>query len=57
MPKKYELQETTQAMKEYEDAIYTEYRAATRRLLIKHNAEDLLPMLGLEEDTNVHNNN
>jgi len=23
-------------------------------LLVKHNAEDLLPMLGLEEETNEH---
>ncbi len=39
---------------ELEEAIYETYRAATRKLLVKHNAEDLLPMLGLEEETNEH---
>ena len=57
MPKKSELYMSTEAMKEYEDAIYEKYKAATRRLLIKHKAEDLLPMLGLEEELNVHNDN
>jgi hypothetical protein len=57
MPKKSELYMSTDAMKEYEDAIYEKYKAATRSLLIKHNAEDLIPMLGLEEESNVHNDN
>jgi hypothetical protein len=52
MPKKSELYMSTDAMKEYEDAIYKKYKAATRSLLIKHNAEDLIPMLGLEEESN-----
>ena len=51
MPKKSELYMSSQEMKLQEDAIYETYRAATRRLLIQHNAEDLLPMLGLEEET------
>lgn len=56
MPKS-ELYKSSQAMKLQEDAIYESYKAATRALLIKHNAKDLLPMLGLEEETNEHNNN
>lgn len=54
MPKKSELYKSSQDMKLQEDAIYESYRAATRTLLIKHGAEDLLPMLGLEEETNEH---
>lgn len=50
MPKKAELH-TSEAMKEQEDALHESYRVATRTLLIKHGAEDLLPMLGLEEET------
>lgn len=57
MPKKSELYKSSQDMKLQEDAIYESYRAATRNLLIKHGAEDLLPMLGLEETNNEHNNN
>jgi hypothetical protein len=53
MPKS-ELYKSSQAMKLEEDATYKLYEAATRRLLIKNNAEDLLPMLGLEEETNEH---
>jgi hypothetical protein len=53
MPKS-ELYKSSQAMKLEEDATYKLYEAATRRVLIKHNAEDLLPMLGLEEETNEH---
>ena len=52
MPSKSELYMSSQAMKEHEEAIYEKYKAATRKLLIKHKAEDLLTMLGLEEETN-----
>lgn len=52
MSKKSELYMSSEAMKAHEDAIYKKYKVATRRLLIKHHAEDLLPMLGLEEETN-----
>lgn len=55
MPNKSELYMSSEAMKLQEDAIYESYKAATRKLLIEHNAEDLLPMLGLEEETNEHN--
>lgn len=55
MPNKSELYMSSEAMKLHEEAIYELYKAATRRLLIKHKAEDLLPMLGLEEETNEHN--
>jgi len=41
-----------QEMSEQDKETYAQYEAATRRLLIKHKAEDLLPMLGLEEQTN-----
>jgi len=54
MSKKSELYMSSEAMKSHEDAIYELYKAATRKLLIKHKAEDLLPMLGLEEETNEH---
>lgn len=54
MSKKSELYMSSQEMKLHEDAIYESYRAATRKLLIQNNAEDLLPMLGLEEETNEH---
>jgi hypothetical protein len=57
MPKKSELYKSSQDMKLQEDAIYETYKAATRALLIKYDAEDLLPMLGLEETNNEHNNN
>lgn len=57
MPKKSELYMSSEAMQQQEEAIYERYKAATRNLLIKHGAEDLLPMLGLEEETNVHNDN
>jgi len=57
MLKKSELYMSSEAMQQQEEAIYEQYRAATRKLLIKHKAEDLLPMLGLEEETNVHNDN
>jgi hypothetical protein len=43
-----------QEMAEQDKETYAKYEAATRQLLIKHNAEDLLPMLGLEEETNEH---
>lgn len=54
MSKKNELYTSSEAMKAHEDAIYEKCKAATRMLLLKHNAEDLLVMLGLEEDTNEH---
>jgi len=53
MPKKPDLY-TSEGMKEKEDAMYEMYKAATRKLLIKHKAEDLIPMLGLEEKLNEH---
>lgn len=53
MPKKVESH-TSEAMKEQEDALYESYRVATRALLIKHKAEDLIPMLGLEEESHEH---
>jgi hypothetical protein len=57
MSKKLEIYMDSQAMHDYEEAQYAQYKAAARSLLIKHNAEDLLPMLGLEEETNVPDNN
>jgi ethanolamine utilization microcompartment shell protein EutS len=45
--KKSELWTSDQAMQEVER--YEEYRQATLTLLIKHNAQDLIPMLGLED--------
>ncbi len=54
MSKELEIYMDNEAMKEYEDAIYEKYKAATRLLLIKHGAEDLIPMLGLEENKNEH---
>jgi hypothetical protein len=54
MSKKLEIYMDSQAMHEYEEAQYAQYKAAARSLLIKHKAEDLLPMLGLEEETNEH---
>ena len=54
MSKKLEIYMDNEAMKEYEDAIYEKYKAATRLLLIKHGAEDLIPMLGLEDNKNEH---
>ncbi len=50
MPKKAELQ-INEVMKAQEDALYESYKVATRKLLVKHNAEDLLDMLGLKEET------
>jgi hypothetical protein len=54
MNKKVDILMSNEAMKEQEDALYETYKAATRSLLIKHKAEDLLPMLGLEEETHEH---
>jgi hypothetical protein len=54
MSKKLEIYMDNNAMKAQEDAIYEKYKAATRTLLIKHDAEDLIPMLGLEEETHEH---
>lgn len=56
MPKP-DVYKSSQDMKQEQDQTYAQYEAATRRLLIQHNAEDLLPMLGLEEETNDPNNN
>lgn len=50
MPKKAELYSSYQ-MKEAEDAAYEVAKSATRKLLIKHKADDLLDMLGLNEET------
>lgn len=47
---KHEIRERLEYQKELEDNVYKSYQAAARRLLIKHNAQDLLPMLGLEEE-------
>jgi len=52
--KKLEIYMDSKAMQEYEAEQYAQYKAAARQLLIKHKAEDLLPMLGLEEETNEH---
>lgn len=41
-------------MAEHDKETYAQYEAAVRQLLIKHKAEDLLPMLGLKEETNEH---
>lgn len=49
---KYELYQTSEQMKLQEDALYEQYRVKTRKLLKEHNAEDLLPMLGLEDEHN-----
>lgn len=54
MSKKLEIYMDSKAMQEYEAEQYAQYKAAARLLLIKHKAEDLLPMLGLEEETNEH---
>ncbi len=45
----------SQQMRVKEDAMHEEYKVSARNLLIKHNAADLLPMLGLEEDTGGSN--
>ena len=37
-------------MAEQDKKTHAQYEAAVRQLLIKHKAEDLLPMLGLEEE-------
>lgn len=50
---KFELYQTSEKMKLQEDAIYEEYRVKARRLLKEHNAEDLLPMLGLDDEHNA----
>jgi hypothetical protein len=49
---KQELYKTSEQMKLREDKEYLKALQATRRLLIKHKAQDLLPMLGLENDNN-----
>jgi hypothetical protein len=51
MSKKLEIYMDSKAMQQYEEEQYAKYKAATRLLLIKHGAEDLIPMLGLEEET------
>jgi hypothetical protein len=55
--KKLEIYMDSKAMQEYEAEKYAQYEAAARQLLLKHNAEDLLPMLGLEEESSVPDNN
>jgi hypothetical protein len=42
--------EWSKLLKQKEEALYEKYKAAARKLLIKRKAEDLLPMLGLEEE-------
>jgi hypothetical protein len=54
MSKKLEIYMDSKAMQQYEEEQYAQYKAAARLLLIKHKAEDLLPMLGLEEETHEH---
>lgn len=49
---KYELYQTSEQMKLQEDALFKQYREQTRNLLIRHKAEDLLPMLGLDDASN-----
>jgi hypothetical protein len=49
---KYELHQTSEQMKLQEDAIYEKYKEQTRNLLVRLNAEDLLPMLGLDDASN-----
>lgn len=44
-------------MADQDKETYAQYEAATRQLLIRHKAEDLLPMLGLEEEPSVPDNN
>lgn len=51
MNKKLEISMDNKAMQKYEAEQYAQYKAAARLLLIRHKAEDLLPMLGLEEET------
>ena len=51
MRTKLEIYMDSKAMQEYEAEPYAQYKAAARLLLIKHKAEDLLPMLGLEEES------
>jgi len=57
MSKKLEIYMDSKAMQQYEEEQYAKYKAATRLLLVKHGAEDLIPMLGLEEETSVPDNN
>lgn len=40
-----------QAMYEQDQILYAQHKAAARQLLLKHKADDLIPMLGLEEET------
>jgi hypothetical protein len=39
-----------QTIKQREEERYSKSKALARRLLRRHNAEDLMPMLGLEEE-------
>jgi|688.fasta_scaffold421725_2 hypothetical protein len=39
-----------QTIKQREEQRYSKSKALARRLLRRHNAEDLIPMLGLEEE-------
>jgi hypothetical protein len=41
---------TSEHLLKIETERYEEAKAATRKILIKRNAPDLLPMLGLEEE-------
>ncbi len=51
MSTKLEIYMDSKAMQKHEAEQYAQYKAAARLLLIKHKAEDLLPMLGLEEES------
>ena len=47
---KDQLTEWNKQLKQKEEALYALYKAKVRKLLIRKNAKDLLPMLGLDEE-------
>lgn len=44
--------EWSKHLKEKEEALYEKYKSLTRKLLKKKQAEDLLPVLGLDKEGN-----
>lgn len=44
--------EWSRHLKNKEEALYEKYKALTRKLLKRKNAEDLMPMLGLDKEGN-----
>lgn len=40
----------SEQMRIKEDALHAQYRKDARKILVSHKAEDLIPMLGLEEE-------